>query len=195
MARIEPLRREDLPEFEEAFEVTEQFMGFVPNSMPTMARVPGLLPTFQRLAGTVMLNGLIEPELVQLVALASSMGSGCRYCQAHTSHSAHRLGASDEKLASVWTFETSEHLTDAERAAIRIGFKAGQTPNVVTDEDIAAAKKHFDDDQIAAIVAAVALFGYLNRWNDTMATTLEETPTAFGSKVLADGGWTAGNHA
>lgn len=195
MARVEPLRREDLTEFDEAFALTEQFMGFVPNSMPTMARVPGLLPAFQQLAGNVMLNGLVEPELVQLVALASSMGSGCRYCQAHTSHSAHRLGASEEKLASVWTFETSEHLSDAERAAIRIGFKAGQTPNAVTDDDIAAAKEHFDDDQIAAIVAAVALFGYLNRWNDTMATTLEETPTAFGTKVLADGGWTAGNHA
>ncbi|MFT7650666.1 MAG: hypothetical protein ACI8Y4_005440 [Candidatus Poriferisodalaceae bacterium] len=46
MAHVDPLDRSDLPEFEEGFQLTESFMGFVPNSMVTMARVPGLMPAF-----------------------------------------------------------------------------------------------------------------------------------------------------
>lgn len=194
MGHIEPLQRSDLPEHEEAFALTEQFMGFVPNSMFTMARVPGLLPAFQNLAGQVFLNGLIPGELVQLLAMTSSVASGCQYCQAHTSHSAHRLGVSEEKLAAVWEFETSELFTDAERVALRLAFHAGQVPNAVTGDDMVAASEHWSDDQIAAIVAAISLFGYLNRWNDTMATTLEAAPTAFGGRVLASQGWSADKH-
>jgi hypothetical protein len=41
----------------------------------------------------------------------------------------------------------------------------------------------------------ISLFGWLNRWNDTMATELEEVPLAFGSKHLAARGWNAGKHA
>jgi len=40
----------------------------------------------------------------------------------------------------------------------------------------------------------IAVFGFLNRWNDTMATPLEEEPAEVGEKYLARGGWTAGKH-
>lgn len=194
MARIDPIERDELPEFADAFARTEQFMGFVPNSMPTMARVPGLLPAFQQLAATIFMNDLIPPDLVQLVAHVTSTAAGCRYCQAHTGHSAERLGVSEEKLAEVWSFETSAHFDDAERAALRIAVGAGAVPNAVTDADMAAARQHWSDDQLAAIVAVCSLFGYLNRWNDSLATDLEPSPTAFGDRVLSARGWDAGNH-
>ncbi len=194
MARLEPLDRSDLPEFAEAFALTEQFMGFVPNSMPTMARVPGLLPAFQQLAAAVFTNGLIPSELVQMLAHVTSTASGCRYCQAHTGHSAERLGVSAAKLADIWDFERSDAFTEAERSALRIALGAGSVPNSVSDQDVVAAKEHWGDDQIAAIVAACSLFGYLNRWNDTLATELESSPTAFGERVLAERGWEPGKH-
>jgi hypothetical protein len=40
----------------------------------------------------------------------------------------------------------------------------------------------------------IALFGFLNRWNDTMATPLEDEPIAVGERYLKRGGWTAGKH-
>ncbi len=46
-------------------------------------------------------------------------------------------------------------------------------PNEASVADFNEVKEHFDEDQIVEIVATIALFGYLNRWNDTMATTLE----------------------
>lgn len=41
---------------------------------------------------------------------------------------------------------------------------------------------------------AIALFGYLNRWNDTMATSLEDYPASVAERTIAGGGWQAGKH-
>ena len=57
-----------------------------------------------------------------------------------------------------------------------------------------ALRRHFDDGQIVEIVATIALFGYLNRWNDTMATDLEEHPANVARHAIAPMGWTAGKH-
>ena len=194
MARIDPLPREELAEFESGYAMVEEVMGFVPNSMFTMPRVPGLLPAFQALAGAILMNSVIPQELTHMVSQVASSAAGCRYCQAHTAGTAARSGVSEEKLADLWLFETSDHFDDAERAALRLAFKAGSQPNAATDEDFAACAEFFDDAQISAIVATVSLFGFLNRWNDTMATDLEEHPMAFGQRVLADGGWEPGKH-
>ena len=45
------------------------------------------------------------------------------------------------------------------------------------------------------LVAILSLFGWLNRWNDTLATALEEPAVDFGRKTLANAGWTVGKHA
>jgi AhpD family alkylhydroperoxidase len=194
MPHIDPLPGADLPEFEDEFALIEQVNGYVPNSLFTMARVPDLMPTFMALVRTVFLNGLIPPELVQMVALMASSGSGCRYCQAHASKSAANLGVSTDKLAAIWEFETDEQFSAAERAALRLAFHAGQVPNATTEGDVAACREHYTDDQIAAIVASIALFGYLNRWNDTVATELEDIPNDFASSVLGPRGWERGKH-
>lgn len=194
MARIEPLSRKDLAQFEDGFAIVEQAMGFVPNSMFTMARVPGLLEGFQALAFAVLGNPMIPGPLAQMVAQVASTAAGCRYCQAHTGHSAERLGVPPEKLADLWTFESSAHFDDAERAALRLALHAGSVPNESTDEDFAECRKYFNEAEIASIIGVISLFGYLNRWNDTMATDLEESPTTFGNTVLADAGWEIGKH-
>jgi hypothetical protein len=68
-------------------------------------------------------------------------------------------------------------------------------PNAVTAEDFEAAKQHFSEEQVTAIVAVCAFFGYLNRWNDTMATSLEEAPMEFGRRVISANGWEPAKHA
>lgn len=195
MARIEPLERSGLAEHEAGLAMVEQLMGFVPNSMRTMARVPGLLPAFQGLGAAVLGNGLISSQLGQMVAHVASTAAGCQYCQAHTGHTAQRNGVDAEKLAMIWEYETSDLFTDAERAALRIAQGSGSVPNAATDEMFDDAREHYTDDQLAAVVAVASFFGFLNRWNDTLATTLEADPTHFGQTVLADRGWTPGHHA
>ncbi|MFK7918494.1 MAG: carboxymuconolactone decarboxylase family protein [Ilumatobacter sp.] len=195
MAHISPRPLDELAHLTERFELTASLMGFVPNSMPTMARVPGLAEAFSDLAGVVLANPNVPMALNQMVAQVASAAAGCRYCQAHTAHSAHNLGVSDEKLGDLWMWETSEHFDSAERAALTLAFNAASVPNTATEEHFDQLREHFDDDQILGIVATVALFGFLNRWNDTLATDLEDMPTAFAAETLASSGWHAGRHA
>jgi len=195
VARIEPLPSHELPQYQPTFDLIEQAMGFVPSSLPTMARIPALLDTFSAFAGTVMGAGLIEPPLVQLIAHVASTAAGCHYCQAHTAIHAHHLGVDADKIANVWSFETDPRFTDAERAALRLARDAAQVPNLATDDHFTELARHYDDTQIVQIVAVISLFGYLNRWNDTMATTLEAAPLEFATEHLSSRGWSSGKHA
>jgi alkylhydroperoxidase family enzyme len=114
---------------------------------------------------------------------------------AHTAHTAGRVGISDAKEEALWEYETSPLFSAAERAALRVAQGAAQVPNAVTDEDFTELKRHYTDTQIVDIVAVVALFGFLNRFNDTMATELESSPIEAGRRFLAQKGWGVGKHA
>ena len=195
MPNVAPLRREDLPDHEPTFQMVEGAMGFVPRSLLTMARRPELLDAFSRLAATVQTSDRIDPALGQLVAMVASRAAGCRYCQAHTGSTATRRGVPQEKVAAVWEFESSDLFTDAERAALRLARDAAQVPNATTPTHFEDLRVHYDDRQIVDLVAIISLFGWLNRWNDTMATELEDEPLGFAEATLGDGGWEPGKHA
>jgi alkylhydroperoxidase family enzyme len=124
----------------------------------------------------------------------ASRAAGCTYCQAHTGHTAHRNGVDEEKLQAAFDYETSPLFDAKEHAALRLAHHAALVPNAAEDAHFDELRKHFDEEEIVDIVSVIALFGYLNRWNDTMATTLEQSPLAFGEQTLAAGGWQAGKH-
>lgn len=192
MPRIPALDRAELAEHEPLFQRIEQHLGVLPNSTLTMGHRPEIMQAFAALNEVVMGPGTVDRGLKQLVVLMASAAANCAYCQAHTSHVAEDRGVSIEKIEAVFEFETSPLFDDAERAALRVARGAGRVPNEVTDEEFADLRAHFSDDQVVELVAAIAVFGYLNRWNDTMATTLESSPLAFASTHLS--GWDAGKH-
>ena len=194
MTLVTPKAREELADMEPVFQAVEATMGFVPTSMLTMAHWPELLQSFGGFAGGIIDGGELEGGLKRLIAFVVSNAAGCRYCQAHTSHSAEVNGVSPEKIQAAFEFETSPLFTDAERAALRVALHAGMVPNAVEPEHMDALKKHYSDKQCVEVVAIISLFGFLNRWNDTMATTLEDKPKAFASETIANGGWQVGKH-
>jgi alkylhydroperoxidase family enzyme len=102
--------------------------------------------------------------------------------------------ASDAKIRAVWRFETSPLFSPAERAALRLGYHAALVPNEATGDHFDELKKYFDEGQIVEIVATIALFGYLNRWNDTLATTLEPRALEVAQRAISAAGWEAGKH-
>ena len=104
------------------------------------------------------------------------------------------MGIAEEKERALWEYETSPLFSDAERAALRIAQAGAQVPNMASDDDFVQAKRHFSDEQIVEIVAVISLFGFLNRFNDTMATELESSPVRAGEKYLAGDGWSVGKH-
>ncbi|HLE66248.1 MAG TPA: carboxymuconolactone decarboxylase family protein, partial [Burkholderiales bacterium] len=103
-------------------------------------------------------------------------------------------GIDDAKLAALWDYQTSPLFSDAERVALEFAGAAAQVPNAVTDELFARLRKHWTDEQIVELLGVVALFGFLNRWNDTMATPIEPAAESLGERFLAAGGWSAAKH-
>lgn len=197
MARISPAPPERLSELEDVFSRAEKALGFVPNSFYIMGRNPDLMRAFSRLAREVIgVPGKVPMALKRMVAHVASRSAGCQYCMAHTAESATAIdGVPAEKIEAIFDYERSPLFSEAERAALSVAQAAGQVPNMVTDADMDALKQHFDEDQIVEIVAVICLFGWLNRFNDTMATDLEQRPMEFGKEHLAPSGWEAGKHA
>ena len=192
MTLVTPQKRDELPELEPIFNMVEASMGFVPTSMLTMAHWPELLQTFGAFAGNVLNSGEVNPGLKQLIAFVISNAAGCRYCQAHTSHHAAKQGISVEKINAAFEFETSDLFDEAERAALRVALHAGMVPNAVEHEHMTTLNEYYTARQSVEIVAVISLFGYLNRWNDTMASTLEDTPVNFATNNLPS--WEIGKH-
>ena len=195
MPHLDPLPWDAVPQFRERFEHYQNTRGFVPNSILTMARRPAIAEAFMDLNRAVLYEGTVPEELKMLVSLVTSQASGCRYCQAHMTNLSSIYSASDEKIRAVWDFETSPLFSPAERAALRLGYHSALVPNEVTAADFDELKRHFDESQIVEIVGTIALFGYLNRWNDTMATQLETKAVDVANRAISAVGWTAGKHA
>jgi uncharacterized peroxidase-related enzyme len=194
--RIKPLKRDQVKDLEPVLAATESRMGFLPNSQLIMAYKPNLLKAFGQLANAVNGPDVKTPRpLRALVGHMASRSAGCQYCVAHTADGAHHAHVEDRKLAAIWQYKTSPLFSEAERAALRFAQSAAAVPNAVTDADFAELKKHFSDEEIVELVAVIAFFGFLNRWNDTLATELEDIPLAFAHKTLSGTGWDAGKHA
>ena len=191
---MQPLRRQDLPELEPLFAHYDHTLSFVPNSLVTMARRPEILQAFSELITQIWNTGTLPKPLKPLIGIVSSVAAGCRYCQAHEAVDARERGVSDEKIAAIWDFEHSPLFDDGERAALRFARAASIVPNEVTPAHFEELRRHWDDGQIVEMLAVVGLFGFLNRWNDTMATELEDEPSAFASARYA-GNWEPGKHA
>ncbi|MEQ9299737.1 MAG: carboxymuconolactone decarboxylase family protein [Cyclobacteriaceae bacterium] len=200
----------------------EKAMGFVPNSLRSMAAKPNILGSFSMLFANIKgfsgsktsawtgfkiavknLRWTLKAKkeshlevpsyLKNLIAHVSSNAAGCRYCQAHTAHTAHRNGVSIEKLQAIWEFQTSDLFSPMEKAALHFTLAAGSTPNQVTADHHKALNEFFTKSQIIEIVSTIAIFGFLNRWNDSMATPLEEEPFQFAQTHLSQN-WEADKH-
>ena len=195
MPLVTPLAAGTSAEVDELARFFGETLGFTPNSVLTMQRRPAIAKAFINLNKAVMANeGRLTSEQKRLIGLLASSVAGCRYCQAHTALAAERYGASVERLEAVWTYATSPLFSEAERAAFDFAVAAASVPNAVTPEVGARLREHWDEGEIVEMLGVIALFGFLNRWNDSMATTLEEGAAAMGERQLARHGWTRGKH-
>jgi len=192
MPLVDPKPEAATPELEELYKFFNKTLGFAPNSVMTMQRKPGLAEAFVNLNKAAM-AGPIPSDFKRLLAVISSQAAGCRYCQAHTALGAKNFGAEDDRVAEIWTYKTSDKFTDREKAALDFALAASSVPNAVDDEIAANLKAHWSDDEIVELLGVIALFGFLNRWNDSMGTTLEgpaqDTAERFFGAV-----WDVGKH-
>jgi uncharacterized peroxidase-related enzyme len=195
MPLVEPLPEDFHPELADLIQFFKGPLGVVPNSVRTMQRRPAIARAFTELNKAVMACGArVTPEQKRLIGYIASHAAGCRYCEAHTILAAERFGASEARMAEIWNYADSPHFTEAERAAFDFALAAAAVPNRVDARVTAALKAHWSDDEIVEILGVIALFGFLNRWNDSMGTTLEPIGIDAAERNLSAGGWNRGKH-
>ena len=203
--------------------VEATFGGFLPNSLFIMAHNPDLTLGFGLLARAVfrgskrtrisifsILRSAIElgwrsmkarrappipDDLRALIFLAVSLSAGCRYCQAQSVTQALDRGVDQDKIKDILVYNESPHYSPPERAAIALAFAAGKAPNATTDLQFAELRCHFTNQQVVDVVAAIAYMGFLNRWNDTFSTMLEDRPCTVAAETLKTAEWEPGKHA
>lgn len=192
---VYPLDRNATEEAAEMADFYDETLGFTPNSLFTMMHRPRIADAFMEMNKAVMENkGRVTSSLKRELAYLSSMTTGCRYCEAHTIRAAERYGSPEDRLNNIWEYKTYPAFSDAERAVFELAIAASSVPNAVTDEISENMRKHWDDGEIVEILGVIALFGYLNRWNDSMGTKLEDPAADDGVKYLQRKGWSRGKH-
>ncbi len=195
MPLVTPLPADSNTEVAELAEFFNETLGFCPNSVLTMMHRPKIAKAFIELNMAVMENqGRVTSALKRLIAYVSSNVTGCRYCQAHTIRAAERYGAEQEQLDNIWEYQTHPAFSPAERAALDFSVAASTVPNGVDADIQAGLHEYWNDNEIVELLGVISLFGYLNRWNDSMATTLEEGAIASGESLLAHQGWCVEKH-
>lgn len=195
MPLIAPLPADHDPEVAEMARFFNETLGFCPNSVLTMQRRPAIAKAFIALNMAVMENrGRVTSDLKRLIGYVASLAAGCQYCQAHTIRAAERYGADADKMTHIWSYKTHPAFSDAERAALDFSVAAAAVPNAVDEAIGQHMRQHWNEGEIVEILGVIALFGYLNRWNDSMGTPLEAPAQESGAQYLGTQGWTGGKH-
>ena len=195
MALVKPLKDIKDPEIKKLVDFFNETLGFCPNSVLTMLRRPNLAKSFVKLNMAVMENhGELTSEFKRLIAFISSNTAGCRYCQAHTIRAAERYGATADRLLNVWDFKNHDSFTKAEKAALQFTQEASSIPVTIDPVTEKNLKLYWSEDDVVEIMGVIALFGYLNRWNDVMGTTIETDAISSAQELLEGIHWEIGKH-
>lgn len=195
MPLVTPLDPNHDIETKKLAEFFNETLGFCPNSVLTMQHRPAISKAFINLNKAVMANeGRVTSALKRMIAWVSSNATGCRYCQAHAIRAAERYGGEQEQLDNIWDYRTHSAFSEAERAALDFSLAASQVPNMVNAEIKACLYEHWNEGEIVEMLGVISLFGYLNRWNDSMGTSIEDGAVESATQYLGKHGWEKGKH-
>ena len=195
MALVTPLSPDHDETTKELAAFFNETLGFCPSSILTMQRRPAISRAFINLNKAVMANdGRVTSSLKRMIAWVSSNATGCRYCQAHAIRAAKRYGAEKEQLENIWDYRTHKAFSQAERAALDFSLQASQVPNQVDAKIKERLYTYWDEGEIVEMLGVISLFGYLNRWNDSMGTSIENGAVESGNQYLGKHGWEKGKH-
>jgi AhpD family alkylhydroperoxidase len=110
----------------------------------------------------------ISPRLLELMSLRASQINGCGVCAVQHPKIARKLGETDDRIFAVAAWRDAPFFTDAERAALalteavtRIADSADPVPDDVWEE----AARHYDEQELAALVLSIATINVWNRLN------------------------------
>lgn len=194
-ALVLPIKAHNDPEFDKLIAFFNETLGFCPNSVKTMYHRPEIAYAFIALNKAVMDNkGRVDSTLKRMIGFICSYAAGCQYCQAHTIRAGERYGAESVKLENIWDYKTNNAFSEDERAALDFALAASTIPNSVDDKIANNLRKYWNEGEIVEILGVISLFGFLNRWNDSMGTEIEPDAIISAEKYLTKKDWTGKKH-
>jgi alkylhydroperoxidase family enzyme len=194
-SRLDPLPAGHSPDLKEEFDSFFKTLGFVPNSVLTMQRMPKLARTFVQIQRAIWdPDSKVDRGFKRLVAHVASSTAEDAYSMAHTASGALHFGIGPQKLAAAHDCRSSSLFSPDECAALDLAIAASSSPSAVSDETFVELRKYWTEEQIVEIVGVIAVAGVLARWNITMATPIENEPLEIAEKYLAPLGWHTGRH-
>jgi AhpD family alkylhydroperoxidase len=133
---------------------------------PALA-VPGAMDALAALSKAISRVG-IPPGLIELMHLRASQINGCGVCAVQHPKIARKLGESDDRIFAVAAWRDAPFFTDAERAALALteaATRLADTADPVPDSIWAEAARHYDEQELAALVLSIASINVWNRVN------------------------------
>ncbi len=154
---------------------------------------PDVWEAFSQLNKATFANDL-GPQLSLEVFTVASQGAGCLHCQAHGAYGLALMDVDTDRIQELWSFEHSDSFSEADRAALRFALAAAKAPNEVTPRHHREMRKYYSDKEIADILSIVCVAGWLNRWNDSLATVTDQESIDWAKDNLSTVGWSTGKH-
>ena len=125
---------------------------------------------FRRFVGAsqVATQSSLPTTVQELVRLRASQINGCGYCTDMHTKDALAAGETQQRLNLVAAWRDATVFTEAERAALALteeGTRLADAATGVSDDVWQAARKHYDDEQLAALITVIAVINAWNRLN------------------------------
>lgn len=143
--------------------------GAVLDSALLWARAPRLF------LGVALLYGMIDrrsspldPALRSLVTVRISQINHCPFCVDLNSATLMKRGVSEEKVAALPDWRTSDLFDDRERAALEYAEAVTRPEPGVEDRQFAALREHFDDDVVAELTGLIAFQNLSSKFNSAL---------------------------
>ncbi|GAB3220167.1 carboxymuconolactone decarboxylase family protein [Glycomyces halotolerans] len=117
-------------------------------------------------AGKVVSDSTLPKEIQELVKIRASQINGCAFCTDMHSKEALAAGETTQRIVLTAAWRDAGVFSDAERAALALteeGTRIADAGTGVSEETFEAARKHFDEDQMAALIALIAVINTYNR--------------------------------
>jgi len=186
MSRIEPRKDIEKAGLGPLFAKGKEIMGFETMDGLIMAHQPDMLLSSTDMIISVLQKGSVDPGLKRLMGYVCSTASGCTYCSAHTNYTARFYNVEEQKMKEAWNYESSSLFSESEKAALHLAKQSSSYPNATSDEDFDRLKQHYSEEEIVELVFTISLYAFLNRFNSTMQTSLEDAPKAAFEKLKSE---------
>lgn len=156
------------PGAREIFDHYQKERGNVPNMFRTVAYRPEILRTMIAHFRAIMETGTVGAKMKELVIVRTSQINHCEYCLNSHTQLARKYGWSDEQIADLANFRQRADFSEKEKAALELAERETLDSNGVDDALWARLRQYFEEGEIIELAAAIGLFNYFNRFNNSL---------------------------